>query len=76
MSGNVAEWVADYYASDFYATSPSVNPIGPPLGNGFRVFRGGYFGSPANELRSSFRSNENPFDTGFTILGFRVAKNP
>lgn len=29
MSGNVWEWVHDWYADDYYAQSPADNPIGP-----------------------------------------------
>ncbi|MBK9602445.1 MAG: SUMF1/EgtB/PvdO family nonheme iron enzyme [Anaerolineales bacterium] len=28
MAGNVREWVADWYAKDYYANSPKVNPTG------------------------------------------------
>jgi len=32
MAGNAAEWVADWYDADYYATSPSRNPAGPSSG--------------------------------------------
>lgn len=34
------EWVADWYASDYYERSPKNNPKGPETGE-FRVLRGG-----------------------------------
>jgi formylglycine-generating enzyme required for sulfatase activity len=34
MLGNVGEWVADVYDPNYYATSPYVNPSGPPEGTG------------------------------------------
>lgn len=48
MSGNAAEWVRDYYRSDYYGNSPVNNPEGPesPVieswsDEPFRVLRGG-----------------------------------
>lgn len=40
MVGNVWEWVADVYASDYYDNSPSEDPQGPNEGE-LRVIRGG-----------------------------------
>ncbi|MBM4100415.1 MAG: formylglycine-generating enzyme family protein, partial [Planctomycetes bacterium] len=42
MSGNVWEWVNDWYGDNYYSTSPSVNPQGPSSGP-YRVLRGGYW---------------------------------
>ena len=38
MAGNAAEWVADWYASDYYAHSAAENPPGPSSGEQ-RVYR-------------------------------------
>ena len=45
MSGNVWEWVEDWYDSDYYSSSPTNNPKGPSGGSG-RVGRGGSWYMP------------------------------
>ncbi|MCU7845514.1 MAG: formylglycine-generating enzyme family protein [Candidatus Thiodiazotropha sp. (ex Monitilora ramsayi)] len=42
MSGNVAEWVSDWYAEDYYSRSEHYNPEGPNTGTN-KVKRGGNF---------------------------------
>jgi len=74
MSGNVWEWVHDWYAEDYYAQSPSENPIGPlePTDpeNPLRVIRGGGLYSDPARMRSATRMGLNPYRT-FTDVGFR-----
>ena len=72
MSGNVSEWVNDWYSSSYYASSPSTNPTGPASGTN-RVLRGGSFLYPSRFLRSSIRFSANYADY---IFGFRVARAP
>jgi formylglycine-generating enzyme required for sulfatase activity len=70
MSGNVSEWVLDYYARDYYITSPIRNPAGPATGSK-RVVRGGSWDEGVDELRTSHRANRDPADRRSEI-GFRV----
>ncbi len=45
MTGNVSEWVNDWYDQDYYASSPEKNPQGPASGN-LKIMRGfGIIGS-------------------------------
>jgi formylglycine-generating enzyme required for sulfatase activity len=74
MSGNVWEWVNDWYSSSYYASSPSSNPTGPASGTN-RVLRGGYWSSSAFIVRSSNRLNLTPGSVS-SINGFRVARAP
>jgi len=60
LAGNVAEWVADYYRVDLYATRSSAptDPMQstPHAGVEGRVVRGGGYRSLAGDLRSFVRS--------------------
>ena len=61
MSGNVREWVHDFYSPDAYkqaaAKTPAVNPKGPEKGQ-VHVARGGDYSSPPEGLRCASRSFE------------------
>ena len=75
MSGNVWEWVSDWFGADYYASSPPSDPTGPASGT-LRVLRGGSCISGSGACRSSGR---NPADPSIDLLidaGFRVARSP
>jgi formylglycine-generating enzyme required for sulfatase activity len=74
MSGNVYEWVNDWYSFNYYASSPSSNPTGPEIGTD-RVTRGGSWGDLVGSVRSSNRTSYSP-DLTVSLIGFRVARAP
>jgi len=74
MSGNVSEWVQDWYGSDTYSMSPRKNPKGPPAGSG-RVDRGGSWGASAFSARVYFRYDRVTGGRS-SVLGFRLALSP
>ncbi len=74
MSGNVWEWVNDWYLSTYYQSSPSTNPPGPSSGQ-YRVLRGGSWSSHSYVCRSSYRVGSTPDDV-VNDYGFRAARTP
>jgi formylglycine-generating enzyme required for sulfatase activity len=74
MSGNVWEWVNDWYSSNYYSSSPQNNPPGPATGTS-RVVRGGGWNGISSFCRVSYRTNAASSSAGNNI-GFRVVKQP
>jgi len=72
MAGNVKEWVADWYDSDYYSLSPSSNPQGPDSGSK-KVLRGGSWDESGSIVRSANRYSFRP-TYALDDVGFRCAQ--
>ncbi len=74
MHGNVWEWCADWYDTDYYCKSPLSDPPGAAQGT-YRVDRGGCWRVSASVCRSAYRGGGLPIvRNGY--LGLRVATFP
>ena len=71
LAGNAAEWVADWFAPDYYARSPGVDPRGPE-GGALRVVRGGSYRTLPFALRGAARAAA-PEGVREADIGFRCA---
>lgn len=71
MAGNVLEWVADWYAVDYYIRSPDANPMGPEDGTK-NIIRGGSWWSLREGLRPAARASKS-IDYSSDMVGFRCA---
>ena len=73
MSGNVAEWTADWYEENFYANGLEHSPKGPSSGT-YRVVRGGSWGDVPDFVRSAYRNWFSP-TYRYAHFGFRCAQD-
>ncbi len=77
MSGNVAEWVNDWYLENYYEFSPATNPSGPNRpDSGLKAYRGGswFNESLSGGLMTTFRQGLLPGNR-IASLGFRCAES-
>ena len=71
MSGNVWEWVWDWFGQ-YPGAGALKDPVGPAAGKQ-RIRRGGSWHYPETFLRVTYRCTEFP-TRGTTVLGFRLAR--
>jgi formylglycine-generating enzyme required for sulfatase activity len=77
VSGNVWEWVSDYYQVDYYYASPDVDPQGPEDGDQ-RSARGifSFVYTPSGLFRATYRGPQDTLlqNTNPDVAGFRCAR--
>ena len=72
LSGNVWEWVWDFYQANYEAL-PSTDPMGPSIGMN-RVIRGGSRGNAPVSARVAARDSDAPPSYRHSEVGFRVVR--
>ncbi|QNL48654.1 SUMF1/EgtB/PvdO family nonheme iron enzyme [Olivibacter sp. SDN3] len=60
MHGNVSEWTYDQYDENFYASSPSMNPVNEPKKLYAHSVRGGAYDDEAFDARAASRLASDP----------------
>jgi formylglycine-generating enzyme required for sulfatase activity len=73
MAGNVNNWVADRYGSNYYSNSQDFNPTGLESGQN-RVVRGSAWNSDEYWLRVAKRNLDSQSSSN-NLNGFRCARD-
>ncbi len=75
VTGNVWEWVSDWYDPTYYAAAPERNPAGPRQGHLHIIRGGGWLVADVRMLSCSHRHKVPP-DTYSYSIGFRIVCAP
>lgn len=75
MTGNVSEWVWDWYDSNYIRSLPTfINPTGPDTGT-YKVIRGGsVLNGEGRNLNILWREKGDP-NRGYQYVGFRLVRS-
>ena len=75
MTGNVSEWVWDWYDANYIRSLPTfINPTGPDTGN-LKVIRGGsVLNGEGRNLNILWREKGDP-NRGYQYVGFRLVRS-
>ena len=71
-SGNLLEWVQDWYDAEYYKVAQSAYPVGPTTGI-YKVQRGGSWSVPESGCSNAVRHYAMP-DMFMDTYGFRLAR--
>lgn len=74
LSGNVWEWVSDWYREDYYTADALINPQGPASGV-YKAIKGGSWSNDSIFIRPANRGMPISGMSG-NVLGFRCALTP
>ncbi len=79
MTGNILEWVWDFYGVDYAQVPSRPNPTGVTTGSG-RVYRGGSWADTPEGLRVANRFWQYPGDVdvsrGFRLVASALTQSP
>lgn len=75
MEGNVEEWCADLYATDYYSLGNDENPTGPTVGLAHVIRGAAYNDADPSDFRVA-RRLQGGQDTDLRFCGFRCVINP
>ena len=73
MSGNVRQWMSDWYQRTYYTISPYKDPQGPDSGE-YKSLRGGAFDDDFQEVETTYRAYHEPTSAG-QERGFRCVQS-